>query len=118
MGGNNCTTEYGTVFSVSSGGTLRTVYSFGAAPDGELPAAGLISSRGILYGTTQSGGASGYGTLFSVSPAGQETILHSFGSQTDGAYPVAALLHAHGALYGTTRGGGKYGGGTVYAFTR
>jgi uncharacterized repeat protein (TIGR03803 family) len=118
MGGNSCTTEYGTVFSVSSGGTLRTDYSFGAAPDGESPAAGLIPSRGILYGTTENGGASGDGTLFSVSPAGQENILHSFGSQTDGAFPVAAPLDAHGALYGTTRAGGKYGGGTVYAFTR
>jgi uncharacterized repeat protein (TIGR03803 family) len=118
MGGNSCTTEYGTVFSVSSGGTLRTVYSFGAAPDGESPAAGLIPSRGILYGTTESGGASGDGTLFSLSPAGKENVLHSFGSQTDGAYPVAAPLHAYGALYGTTRGGGKFGGGTIYAYTR
>jgi uncharacterized repeat protein (TIGR03803 family) len=118
MGGNSCTTEYGTVFSVSSGDTLRTVYSFGASPDGESPMAGLIPLRGVLYGTTESGGTYGYGTLFSVSPAGKENILHSFGSQTDGAYPVAAPLHAFGSLYGTTRAGGKYGGGTVYAFTR
>jgi uncharacterized repeat protein (TIGR03803 family) len=118
MGGNSCTTEYGTVFSVSSGGTLRTVYSFGAAPDGDSPEAGLIANRGILYGTTESGGAYGDGTLFSVSPAGRENILHSFGSQTDGAYPVAAPLHAYGGLYGTTRAGGNFGGGTVYAFTR
>ena len=59
----------GTVFKITPGGGLTTLYSFdfsdGANPEGAL----LQDTNGTFYGTTEFGGASGggYGTVFSLS---------------------------------------------------
>jgi uncharacterized repeat protein (TIGR03803 family) len=59
----------GTVFSITTGGVLTTVYSFqGGTTDGSQPWGGLVQdTNGTFYGTTYSGGASNLGTVFSVS---------------------------------------------------
>ncbi len=116
--GSKCTSGYGSVFSVGFGDRLRTVYDFGASPDGEYPMASLTMSRGKFYSTTYGGGSNGDGTIFSIAPAGRELVLHSFGTAPDGAMPTAAPIQVGFTFYGTTSMGGKYGGGTVYAFTR
>ena len=60
----------GTVFEITSGGTLTTLYNFDSAPkatNGAFPIASLLQATdGNFYGTTASGGR-GYGTLFEVS---------------------------------------------------
>ena len=102
----------------------KVVYSFGAAPDGNAPGAGVLGrdDNGILYGTTIFGGAykcgQGYrcGTVFSITTAGTETVLHSFGVGSDGANPEADLIDVGGTLYGTTYSG-AYGFGTVFSIT-
>jgi uncharacterized repeat protein (TIGR03803 family) len=93
----------------------KVVYSFGAAPDGISPQAGLIDVRGKLYGTTSEGGSNscgsnyeGCGTVFSVTPGGTEKVLHSFGAESDGRIPEAGLVDVGGTLYGTTVAGGSY----------
>jgi uncharacterized repeat protein (TIGR03803 family) len=92
------------------------LYSFGSGTDGEFPVASLIDIKGVLYGTTEFGGASGEGTVFSVNPTtGVETVVYSFGSGTDGAGPTANLIDVKGTLYGTTDNGGANGGGTVFS---
>jgi uncharacterized repeat protein (TIGR03803 family) len=65
---------YGTIFKITSGGTLTTVYSFcsqSGCTDGDGPAAALIqATNGDFYGTTESGGCcgtNGDGTVFSLS---------------------------------------------------
>jgi uncharacterized repeat protein (TIGR03803 family) len=63
--------DYGTVFKITAGGTLTTLYSLcsqtGCA-DGENPYSGLVqTTSGTLYGTTRWGGADSYGTVFSLS---------------------------------------------------
>jgi uncharacterized repeat protein (TIGR03803 family) len=60
---------YGTVFSVPlAGGSLTTLATFNNT-NGAYPAYGnLILSGNTLYGTTESGGASGDGTVFSLTP--------------------------------------------------
>jgi uncharacterized repeat protein (TIGR03803 family) len=62
---------HGTIFKITPGGTLTTLYSFCAlsgCADGEIPNAGLVQhTNGVLYGTTEYGGASGFGTVFSLS---------------------------------------------------
>lgn len=76
----------GTLFKVTPGGTLTTVYSFctqSNCSDGALPAAGLVqATSGDIYGTTTAGGANcvpgGCGTVFKTTPAGALTTLHSF----------------------------------------
>ncbi len=61
----------GTIFKITSGGQLTTLYSFCAqtgCPDGAYPSTGLVqASDGNFYGTTYEGGASNYGTIFRFS---------------------------------------------------
>src|ERR1035438_9848483 len=60
------TANKGTVFRITPGGTLTTLYSFTGVADGANPQAGLIqASDGNLYGTTEFGGANlVMGTVF------------------------------------------------------
>jgi uncharacterized repeat protein (TIGR03803 family) len=117
----------GTVFKITPGGRLTTLYSFCSqtnCTDGAKPYAGLVqAANGDLYGTTSGGGANGnYGTVFKITQGGMLTTLYSFCSQTnctDGATPFAGLVQAaNGTFYGTTYGGGANGGyGTVFKIT-
>ena len=115
----------GTVFKITPGGTLTTLYSFCSQTncmDGVEPYAGLVqAANGDLYGTTVAGGANGYGTVFKITPGGTLTMVYSFCSQTncaDGAYPEAGLVQAaNGDLYGTTPQGGANRGGTIFKIT-
>src|ERR1039457_6426327 len=121
--------SYGTVFKITPGGTLTTLYSFcpqSGCTDGAEPEAGLVqAANGDFYGTTSGGGANGnYGTVFKITPGGTLTTLYSFCSQTnctDGFQPRAGLVQAtNGDLYGTTVGGaasGNYNYGTVFKIT-
>jgi uncharacterized repeat protein (TIGR03803 family) len=114
----------GTVFKITSGGALTTLYSFCAqsgCADGENPVGGLVpGTDGNLYGTTSSGGTYG-GTVFRTTPDGVLTTLYTFCSQitpagcTDGAAPYGALTQAtNGDFYGTTFHGGDHAG-TVFS---
>ena len=60
--------SFGTVFSVSPGGTERIVYSFKGGPsDGANPNGSLIeTSDGNLYGMTPGGGLIGAGVVFAL----------------------------------------------------
>jgi uncharacterized repeat protein (TIGR03803 family) len=126
-GGANCAPDgCGTIFKITSGGTLTTLYNFcsqSGCSDGYYPEAGLIqASNGDFYGTTTFGGAGGVGTVFKITPSGTLTTLHSFCSQsncTDGYYPEAGLIQAtNGNFYGTTyAGGGANSRGTVFKIT-
>jgi uncharacterized repeat protein (TIGR03803 family) len=114
----------GTVFKITTEGTLTTLYSFCAqinCSDGIYPFAGLLQATdGNLYGTTTDGGTGtcdqGCGTIFKITPGGTLTTLHSFDG-SDGDEPLASLIQASdGNFYGTTSGGGIYGNlyGTVF----
>ncbi|MBV9571721.1 MAG: hypothetical protein JO056_10820 [Alphaproteobacteria bacterium] len=65
-GGGAC--DCGTVFRMSLDGAETILHSFAGSPsDGANPYAGLVEGKnGILYGTTDNGGASGHGVVFSV----------------------------------------------------
>lgn len=84
----------------------RITYNFQGSPDGANPVAGLLSSHGMLYGTTRSAGAYGYGAVYSASPSGDERVLYSFRGRPDGWGPLGALVEIGGTFYGTTSGGG------------
>ena len=94
--------------------------SDGAGPVGAL----VIGDRGVLYGTTESGGSYGGGTAFSLTPPAQtggpwiESVLWSFGNGGDGADVLGGLtIGDGGVLYGTTAQGGAAGLGTVFSLT-
>ncbi len=111
----------GTIFKMTSAGTLSTLYSFGSTPgDGASPRGGVIqASDGNFYGTTSSGGANNQGTIFKITPAGVLTILYSAtNAGNGGSTPVGALVQgADGNLYGTMSVAGANGVGTVFKIT-
>jgi uncharacterized repeat protein (TIGR03803 family) len=86
--------------------------------DGAEPTAALFKAlSGLIYGTTDLGGAHGKGTVFQLDPSTYAfTVLHSFrGGTDDGAYPYAGVIELRGPgptlrryLYGTTSTGGAY----------
>jgi uncharacterized repeat protein (TIGR03803 family) len=120
-------TNGGTVFKITPGGTLTTLHMFCnsdscAIIEGAGPAAALIqANNGDFYGTTVSGGAHNYGTVFSITPSGTLTTLYNFCSQTncaDGTNPWGGLVQApNGEFYGTTQEGGDNNNGTVFNIT-
>jgi uncharacterized repeat protein (TIGR03803 family) len=105
------TTEFGgasgdgTVFRMTSAGSLTVVHSFAdGAPDGSLPGGALVqAANGNFYGTTRAGGTSNGGTVFTMTLTGAVTVGHSFSAAVDGGrYPYAGLLQAtDGNFYGT-----------------
>jgi uncharacterized repeat protein (TIGR03803 family) len=119
----------GTVFRITPGGALTTLYSFcsqSGCADGRDPVGGLVQARdGNLYGTTVWGGIVsspdclfGCGTVFKITPTGTLTTVYSFCPQAgcmDGESPQSGLIQAaSGNLYGTTDTGGANGGGTLF----
>ena len=107
----------GTVFAMTSDGTLTTLHAFNGG-DGTGPVGGLVQgSDGTFYGVS-GGGYLGYGTLFRMSPDGQFMTLHLF-SPPEGTSPVSAPIFGDdGRLYGTTiqYGGAPGASGSVYTF--
>ena len=127
----------GSVFKITPGGALTTVYSFcslAQCADGRFPTAPLVrGSDGDFYGTTSAGGISSSsclqncGVLFKITPAGSLTPLYEFCSQAncaDGSDPEVALVEgSDGNFYGSTEAGGtgtacgRPGCGTIFRIT-
>jgi len=93
----NCGLVFELVKPRTAGGSWkeRVLYEFGAVSnDGTHPAPNLLLRGGILYGTTDRGGASDKGTVFQLtreSGLWAETILHSFDG-ADGIDPHGGLI--------------------------
>lgn len=124
----------GTVFSVTSGGTLTVLHTFYPGADkkydnGDNPGLLIEGSDGKLYGTTIYGGvgngANGEGVLFRINRDGSDfRVVHKFCSQSncsDGVVPTALVIGVDGNLYGTTIFGGATncsgGCGTIFRVT-
>ncbi len=116
----------GTVFSIATNGTFKSLYSFTGFADGNDILAGLLpDAAGNLYGVSAFGGAKGFGSIFKFNTNGTFTVLYSFGTNTnslggalDGAQPQGDLIRGKdGGLYGTTFSGGANNMGTVFRIT-
>ena len=122
LGGAN---NAGTVFKMTIGGKLTTLYSFcpkTGCTDGQTPTGTLVqASNGNFYGTTYAGGAYGGGTIFEITQSGTFKTLYNFCTKTncnDGENPYSGLVQGtDGNLYGTTYGSGSHGSGTAYEIT-
>jgi uncharacterized repeat protein (TIGR03803 family) len=129
---SECVIGCGTFFSITTSGTLKTIYSFCPqtnCPDGSNPYAGLVQATdGSFYGAADAGanpgctsgyGETGCGTLFKITPSGTLNTMYRFCSQTncpDGGNPSTTLLQAtNGKFYSTTENGGSDGYGTVFS---
>jgi len=132
-GGNSgsveCPEGCGTVFKITPGGKLTTLYNFcsptsnctdGAQPFGPL----LQANDGNFYGTTagdDQGILQSFGTVFEITPRGTLTTLYSFcalPSCSDGGFPEGGLLQStSGTFYGATFGGGATNDGTIFSLS-
>jgi uncharacterized repeat protein (TIGR03803 family) len=114
------TSNLGVVWKVSKNGAETILHNFAGASDGQSPLAGVIvDAAGNIYGTTNTGGASGFGTAFEVDKNGKFALLHDFTGGTDGKYLNGSLIQDRkGRIYGTTINGGTGGYGTVWRITK
>ena len=94
---NGGTASNGVIFRVNGDGSGYAILKsfsptvFNANSDGAMPAADLVLSGGVLYGTAQYGGSSGFGTVFKLNTNGTGfTVLNSF---TDGGRPAVSYTH-------------------------
>ena len=111
----------GTVFQITTNGTLTMLVSFNGTNGANPQAALTLGNDGNFYGTTEGGGRSGYdygngyGTVFKVTTKGKLTTLVYF--NPNGERPEAGLtLGNDGNFYGTTKWGG-IGDGVVFKVT-
>jgi uncharacterized repeat protein (TIGR03803 family) len=114
----------GTIFKMTSRGTVTLLYAFTGGTDGFDPFSGVTEGNdGNFYGTTAYGGVSNnpntsFGTAFKITPTGKFTVLHTFTGGPDGGGPRASLVQGRdGNFYGTTGAGGAFGYGTVFKLT-
>lgn len=122
-GGSGCSPYgCGTIFSITTSGTKKLLYSFKGGSDGEGPGS-LTNVNGTLYGATGLGGnedcySSGCGTIFKVTISGKEQVLYRFKGGTDAWGSTGPLLLLSGELYGESGRGGndtcQDGCGTVF----
>jgi uncharacterized repeat protein (TIGR03803 family) len=120
--------QTGTVFKITTNGSLTTLYSFCQqtnCADGEYPLGALIQATdGNLYGITWQGGNSERsGTFFKITTTGTFTSLREFNFSRN---PEAGVIQAtDGNFYGTSYQGGNgascphnlTGCGTVFKIT-
>ena len=114
----------GTVYELIRGNdgnwTESTLHRFQVSDGYEPRSRVILDSRGVLYGTTFTGGAFGAGgvvySLSRGSAAGwNEILLHSLGGDADGKNTYGDLApDSHGNFFGVTEYGGAYGQGTVF----
>jgi uncharacterized repeat protein (TIGR03803 family) len=106
----------GTVFKITPGGPLTTIYTFvsdqnGNYPNGGTPHSLVEGNDGYLYGTA-GGGANNTGLVFRLSKGGRMQALNS----AVGAGPSVLVLGRDGNLYGGTFGNNAVGG-TLFRVT-
>jgi len=93
----------GTVFRISSKGTLTTLWQFSGGIDGSNPAGGLAKGTdGYIYGTTVGGGTNRFGTVFKITSAGTLTTLYYFSGRSDRGSPGALVQGRDSDFYGTS----------------
>lgn len=110
--------------------SVRQLYVFscngGVCPNGESPAALLLSADGNFYGVTGNGGTGtgAVGTVFRLTPDFQSlTTLYTFqpdqnGKHPNGAWPTGLVEGDDGNLYGTTIAGGTNDGGVIFRVSK
>lgn len=105
--------------------TETDIYNFFSVgtTDGFGPNGILVTSGGVLYGTTSYGGSNGVGTFFKLMPPSSgsvwtEKILYDFSATgTNGTFPSALVQGKKGVFYGVTGLGGTAKLGTVFELT-
>lgn len=111
--------NWGTIFRISSTGSLTVIKNLDNSTTGATPKGSLIKgSDGNLYGMAYYGGTNGGGTIFKVTTTGTLTVLKNLDNSTTGRYPSANLIeNSDGNFYGMTSYGGANDYGTIFKIT-
>ena len=114
-GSASCRGGCGTIFTFDPlAGTEKVLYEFQGGSDGSYPTRSPTIVGGVLYGTTQAGGATNLGTVYSVNLSTHaERVVYNFQGGGDGSQPTSSLLNVGGLLYGVTFGNPGNSNGTV-----
>ncbi len=117
VGGTN---NQGVIYRFNPYSGVYNVLHYFNGTDGKSPyrSALIQAANGLIYGSTEYGGASDMGVVFSINPqTGAYTKLHDF-TGVDGKNPRSGLTDAgNGWLYGTTYYGGTGNDvGVLYRF--
>ena len=115
-GGNS---NRGTVFKLTPGGTLSTLYDFTGGADGGSPQGDMLVAGGSLYSTASGGGdpSCQCGVIYQITAKGNEKVLHTF-TGSDGAGYSSGVIKSNGVFYGTTASGGTHNDGVVFSVTK
>ena len=112
---------YGSVFRVTSTGSLSALHLFIGAGDGSSTNAPIIAADGQVYGASPSGGVDNDGVVYRMTLSGDFSVLYSFTNSSDGGAPGSALVQgSDGNFYGTTSGHGAFSAlpnGSVFRLT-
>jgi uncharacterized repeat protein (TIGR03803 family) len=111
---------FGTVFELTAGGTLTTLYNFTGGADGGSPEGDMLRKGKSLYSMASSGGdpTCGCGVVYEITSKGKEKVLHTFTGTADGGGYSAGLATSNGVFYGTTASYGTHGNGVVFSVTK
>jgi uncharacterized repeat protein (TIGR03803 family) len=95
--GNHSPGLRGNVFSIAADGSYSEYLFVG--PEGMYPNPGIVLLDGLIYGTTQQGGANNSGTIWSIS-----TDMSGIADLYDfaGATPMGGIVSDGAAFYGVT----------------
>ena len=110
---------HGTVFQITSGGALTTLYTFGTTADDGGGGSPLVQgTNGNFFGTTLQGGTYFAGTIFQITPSGSLSNWYNFGANpNDPRQPDSIILGSDGNFYGVSSTGGTARAGTVFQAT-
>jgi uncharacterized repeat protein (TIGR03803 family) len=115
------TKGFGTVFRITTNGTLTSLYSFdpGQSDGGEPQGPLCVGRDGFLYGTTSTNGSGGLGgTIFKISTNGGPLVWSYSLAVADGTVPLGGLVQGlDGSLYGTASEDGTNYAGSVFSIT-
>jgi uncharacterized repeat protein (TIGR03803 family) len=106
----------GTIYRFGRDGSYATLHNFaGGATDGAFPNGGMLLQKGVLTGTTLSGGngpcQGGCGTVFRLSSGGRFVLVHTFLNDANGGVPSGSLASdSEGNIFGETQVGGNVSG--------
>jgi len=92
---------------------FQTLHKFRSYAMGANPGGKLVLTKGVLYGTTFSGGNGNAGTVFLLNRDSHQKTLYQFQRGADGSQPDGLVADTSGNLYGVT---GERG--TIFKVTR
>jgi hypothetical protein len=107
----------GSIYEVTLGGNMRTIYQFPKAELG-LPNWMIPASDGNLYGSAEgeyAAGYHGYSSIFRINPnTAQFETVYAMKDPRQAECPCQLTQGSDGKIYGIAYNGGTYGAGTVF----